>query len=373
MPVCLSHGGPSLHRSPAPADELFIATTDGLIRAQRADGGSWSVTDQQLNGKHVAAIMIEPVSGLMLAGTHGQGLYASEDQGKSWARRDNGIESPNIYVLNSATANGAIRLYAGTQPARLYVSTDMGNSWQDLPALRDVPSVEQWTFPAPPFQAHIKQMAFDPRSADHIYVAVEVGGLFKTTDAGQTWRQLSGFWEDVHRVVVMPHDPDTVYISDGDGLYCSHDAGDSWARLTDRDWRIGYPDPLIVHPDRPELMFTSGGATIPPKWASSGTADSRIARSRDGAKTWEILAGKGLPEHIRGFLGTGSANTWPDGFELFIGSTDGDVYYSNDDGDSWSVIVNGLAPIAKDLHQQMFQMAKTGDLSATAAYRPAPR
>ncbi len=96
-------------------------------------------------------------------------------------------------------------------------------------------------------------------------------------------------------------------------------------------------------------MFMAGAKTVPGRWGTTHTADSRIARSRDGGRHWEILE-QGLPEHIRGNIEAMSMNVWQDGFALFAGTTDGDVYYSEDEGNNWKKIIEGLPPLSKVGH-----------------------
>jgi len=59
--------------------------------------------------------------------------------------------------------------------------------------------------------AHVKHITFDPRSADTIYASVEVGAGLKSTDGGRSWRQMTGFFEDVHRMVVTAARPDDIF------------------------------------------------------------------------------------------------------------------------------------------------------------------
>jgi photosystem II stability/assembly factor-like uncharacterized protein len=231
--VSVSPNGKNYYETPGPDDEVLVATAQGII-ALRRSGGEWRETRRMLEDRHVGSIVVEPHSGMVFAGAHKGGLWASEDGGASWERCDKGIEFDDIYSMNSVKVGDEVRLYAGTEPAHLYVSTDLGNSWTDLPSLRDVPSVNDWTFPGPPHVGHVKTIAFDPRDANTIYVGVEVGGAFKSTDGGKTWRELNdaGFYVDVHRLMTVPTRPDEVFMATGRGLYHSADAGDSWERLT---------------------------------------------------------------------------------------------------------------------------------------------
>lgn len=350
MRVLMSIGGPTVFETDAPADEILVGTVNGVTRLQRAGRrGPWREVLRVLEGKHVSNLVEDPETGRLLAGTHGDGIHASDDGGHTWARKDEGVAHANIYSMSAARGADGVRLYAGTEPAHLFVSRDHGERWEALPSLRSVPTVKDWMFPAPPHVAHVKHITFDPRAADTIYASIEVGGALKSTDGGRTWRQLSGFFEDVHRMVVTAARPDEIVMGNGIGVYRSGDAGETWEQLTDRTARIAYPDAVIIHPGRPDTVFMAGAICGPGQWRQTRTADARIARSRDGGRRWEYLEG-GLPAHIHGNIEGFTLNVWAGGTALFAGTTDGDVFVSEDEGDTWSTIARGIGPVSKGGH-----------------------
>ena len=362
MFICLSPGGPTTTVGESPRDTLLVGTVEGVFSFVRGNG-SWSPRGTFLPGQHISALLFEPSIQVLFAGTYGEALYASEDLGKNWERRDRGLGGLEIYTLACQDVGGRPRLYAGTQPAHLFCSDDLGHSWSELSGLRRVPGVEQWTFPGPPHQAHVKSIAFDPRRPDTLYAAVEVGGFLKSEDGGKSWKTVSGLNPDAHRVLISPADPAKVYLvmpttncgpTDIAGVCVSQDGGESWASLTPRDFRIGYVDPLIVHPRNGNLMFVAGAKTGPGTWRKLHTADARIARSRDGGKSWDILA-EGLPEHIRANFEATAMDVWNSGYALFGGTTDGDVFYSADEGDSWRRIIQGIGAVSKSHHYHNLQ------------------
>ncbi|MEA2642748.1 MAG: hypothetical protein QOF51_4142 [Chloroflexota bacterium] len=350
MTVSVSPNGRNHYETSAPSNEVLVATTNGIVALTRSGPGApWQESRRMLEGKHVGSVVVEQRSGTIFAGVHKGGLWASADGGQSWERRDDGIADDDVYSVNAVEAGDEVRIYAGTEPAHLYVSTDLGKSWTELPSLRDVPSVNEWTFPAPPHVGHVKTIAFDPRDANTIYVGVEVGGAFKSTDAGKTWRELNGFYEDVHRLMVTSARPDDIYMSTGRAVYHSADAGDTWEEFTLPQARIAYPDALVILPNQPDVMFTAGASASPGAWRESNDANSRIARSRDAGRTWDYLEG-GLPEHVRGNVEGMTMNVYPGGFALFAGTTDGDVFFSDDEGEHWATIGQGLPPVSKSGH-----------------------
>ncbi len=360
MKISVSPNGTNFYETSAAPSEILVGTADGVVEFSRT-GASWQQTSHTLQGKHVGAMTIEPRSGMIFAGTHKSGLWASDDGGAHWERRDDGIESDNIYGLNHVHAGSETRIYAGTEPAHLYVSTDLGKSWKELPSLLDVPSVQKWTFPAPPHSAHVKNIVFDPRDPDTIYAGVEVGGAFKSTDAGQTWKELNegGFYEDVHRMFITQARPDDVYMATGRCLYHSPDAGTSWEEISlpgvtpdnahGLNQGIAYPDALVILPSHPDLMFTAGAAASPGTWSKNEGAFARVGRSRDAGKSWEYLTG-GLPQQTRANFEAMTMGAYAGGFALVTGTTDGEVFLSEDEGDSWTTLATDLAPISKSGH-----------------------
>lgn len=357
MFVCLSPGGQSLTGGEVAKDKLLVGTVDGIFSFQKRNG-VWEGQGTMVPDKHFSSIIFEPMTKTLFGGTYSGEIVASTDLGKTWERRDGGIGDKEIYSLATQVVNGKPRLYAGTQPAHLFISDDLGKSWMELPGLRQVPGVEKWTFPGPPHQAHAKSITFHPKDPNIIHVAVEVGGFLKSTDGGKTWTTLDNINPDAHRVLVPTNAPDRLYGTAPTtncgpetvaGFCVSSDGGTSWKSITPRDFRIGYVDPFFVHPKNPELLFVAGAKTGPGTWRKLHTADARIARSRDGGKNWEILTG-GLPDHIRANIEGMAMDVWNGGYALFAGTTDGDVFYSEDEGEHWQTIIKGIGPVSKSHH-----------------------
>jgi hypothetical protein len=357
MYICLSPGGQSLTVGESAKSRLLVGTVDGIFSFLKSNG-SWEHEATLISGKHISAIIFEPVTQSLFAGTYSSEVFSSSDQGETWERRDRGIGEREIYSLASQLVGGRPRIYAGTQPAHLFYSDDLGKSWTELPGLRQVPGVDKWTFPGPPHQAHTKSITFHPKDPNIIHVAVEVGGFLRSTDGGKTWKTIDNINPDAHRVLISESDPSKVYgtcptTNCGPevtaGFCVSADGGRSWTSLTPRDFRIGYVDPFFVHPKDPNLLFVAGAKTGPGTWRKLHTADARVARSRNGGKSWDILS-EGLPDHIRGNIEGMAMDVWNGGYALFAGTTDGDVFYSDAEGEHWRTIIRGIGPVSKSHH-----------------------
>ena len=368
MAIGLSHGGTNVYSSKERARHLWVATKDGLVLYERVNGGKWREARRALRGQHISSIIFEPNSGTMFAGAFFGSVNASADGGKTWERRDNGIAFHDVYSLASAFVGGKVRVYAGTQPAHLFVSEDLGLHWSELPSLREVPSTSQWSFPAAPHVAHTKFITFDPHDPATIYACVEQGAFLKSADEGKSWRELNTVglladknrpvehFYDVHRCLIDPRDPQRIYVTGGAGLYVTYTGGGSWERWMCPDWAADvYPDGFVWNPKNPDLMFVAAAEHNPTTWRKAGPAaraEGKIYRSHDCGKNWQRLGG-GLPDSLKHEFGALCLEESNGVCSIFGGTTGGEVFCSEDNGESWSCIGSDLAPISKKGHERL--------------------
>ena len=102
-------------------------------------------------------------------------------------------------------------MYAGTEPSNLYRSEDGGRSWQLLPALRELPSEPQWSFPGRPWTHHVRTIALHPTDPDVLVVGIELGGVMRSLDGGATWADHNPqAHSDAHEMLTHPCAPDRV-------------------------------------------------------------------------------------------------------------------------------------------------------------------
>jgi photosystem II stability/assembly factor-like uncharacterized protein len=368
MAIGLSHGGTNVFSAAERSRQLWVATQDGAVLFERDGNGKWREAQRALRGQHISAIIFEPTTATMFAGAFFGSVHASTDGGRTWERRDNGITMRDVYSLASNAVDGKVRIYAGTQPAHLYVSEDLGLHWSEIPSLRSVPSAAQWSFPAPPHVAHTKFITFDPRDPKIIYACIEQGAFLKSTDEGKSWTELNtvGFYKDknrpvehfydVHRCLIDPRDPRKIYVTGGAGLYVTDSGGGSWERWTAPDWAADvYPDGFTWNPKNPDLMFVAAAEHNPVTWRKAGPAaraEGKIYRSKNGGKNWQRLGG-GLPESLKHEFGALCLEESNGTCAIFGGTTGGEVFCSEDDGDSWTLIIAELAPISKKGHERL--------------------
>lgn len=342
--ILLSNAGEHTFRSPCSADRLVVGTVDGAFVLERASKG-WDVASRALEGCSVSAIA-SLNSGTLLAATHGLGVARSVDSGRTWEWSNHGLPQFDLWAARAGLLQGRDVAVVGSMPAHLMISVDDGCTWRELPGLRQVSTFAQWTFPPPPRLGHVKDIVLNE---DKLFVGIEIGALLVSDDMGQTFRDLQLDPDprecDVHRLLINPRAPEQMITAVGlVGLMRSKDAGATWTRDPVLP-TMEYPDAFVMHPDQPELLFLAAGVGWPPHWYEAGRAQGKLARSRDGGKTWDRLLG-GLPDGQRALFSALSISAHPGGYDLFAADTDGQIFTSGDGGDRWTIIAD-IAPVSK--------------------------
>ena len=355
----LSPNGDNSSHGDGPATRMVVATVEGVATFRRdSPDMPWYLSDRSLSDRHIGALLFEPVSGKLFAGAHADGgLWVSDDgEGASWRQLTNGLDRPHMYGLAARHIADQVTIFVGTEPAALYRSEDFGETWTELTSLRKVPGTEKWTFPPPPHLPHVKSIVFHPERERTFYALVEQGALLQTDDDGKTWAELDGYAEendityhDVHRMVISRNDPRLIYLATGEGLYSSSDGGGAWEHLMPRAGRIGYPDFLFLDPRDDGTLFLGGARNDPSKWFSEPMADSIIARSTDGGRSWLELD-QGMPSPVAPAFEAMCLHQWDSGMMLAVGTATGEIYVSEDDGASWTCIQDNARPLSKDHH-----------------------
>ena len=318
-------------------ETLYAATGDAIARLDRSDGG-WTA-ELFLTGSGAQCLAVDPEDpNTVYAGLREGGVRRTRDGGRTWT--DCGLPQPGAFSLAVSAADGAV--YAGTEPSALYRSDDRGESWRELESLLELPSRPSWSFPPRPWTSHVRWIAPSPHDADLLLVGIELGGLMRSTDGGETWQDhRPGAQPDVHSLAWHPQTPGRAYEAGGGGATWSDDAGDTW-HAADEGRDRNYTWSVAVDVDDPDLWYVSA-STGPFKAHGGGDPQARIYR-RLGDAPWEPLAGD-LPEPIPAMPYALVAAK-----ELLLaGLANGEIWVSGDRGDSWTQAVVTGDPV-EELH-----------------------
>jgi photosystem II stability/assembly factor-like uncharacterized protein len=302
---------------------LLAATSDGVARIAES-GDSWSV-EVVLDGGRGQCIAADPNdTQRVFVGSHGRGVWRSSDGGASF--EDAGLPADDVFSIAVSPVDGAV--YAGCEPSMLFRSRDGAASWEELSSLREIPSAPTWSFPPRPWTSHVRWIAPNPHDADRLLVGIELGGVMLSEDGGQTWEDhRPGAQPDCHALAWHPEADGRAYEAAGGGAAWSSDGGDTW-RAADEGRDRHYTWALAVDPDDPERWYLSASPG-PMQAHGSRSAEAHIYRWQ-GEGPWERLTA-GLPDPLEAMP---YAFATVDG-TLFAGFRDGEIFRSDDRGDSW--------------------------------------
>jgi len=158
-------------------------------------------------------------------------------------------------------------------------------------------------------------------------------GVYRSDDGGDTWRHL-GLEETRHtgRIVIHPSDPNTVYVgalgnlwaaSEHRGVYRSTDGGRSWEKVLFVDSFTGVID-MAVDPSDPNTLYAATYQRLRRAWGfNGGGPGSGIWKSTDGGDSWTRLEG-GLPDGDLGRIGIALAESNPRVLMALVESPDDD-------------------------------------------------
>jgi len=244
--------------------------------------------------------------------------------------------------------------YAGIQDAALFQTTDGGQTWRELPALRNHPSAAAWQPGAGGMCLHT--ILLDPSHPGRIFIAISAAGVFRSDDAGESWRPINrGLRSEqipdptaevghcVHRIAMHPSRPSVLFMQKHWDVMRSDDAGESWTDVGG-NLPTDFGFPIDVHSHEPNTIYV-----VPIKSDSEHyvpDAKLRVYRSRTGGHEWEALT-KGLPQRhcYVNVLRDSMAVDALDPCGVYFGTSGGQVYGSADAGDSWAPIVRDLPPV----------------------------
>ncbi len=326
---------------------ILAGSSKGLYRIE---GAAAALVLQARNVRELSS-----VGSRVFAGTE-SGLFSSEDQGASW--QPAGLTGLAVWQLR-ASADGTV-LYAAVEPAALYRSTDGGRNWREIESFSRVPEAAQWCVPLdPPLPGRARALAVDPNNASRIWVGVEVGGMLRSEDAGETWSvNQPGNNPDIHMLSVHPANPSTLFVSTGygrfkgvaemiegnAGVFRSDDAGASW-RYAWHGVVPRYSRPMCIDPRSPHALTVASAPTAFSSNRDEGGAQAMLYRSDDGGQNWRSLCDAAHSPSEANFHGLAPDLATAGG--VIVGTDSGEVWRVSP-GCAWTRLADGL-PVVQSI------------------------
>lgn len=294
----------------------------------------------------VAIILWICLGGAHLSESRGQGNNSNSVDPKIFDK----LEWRSIGPANMGGRTADIEGVPGN-PNLVYVATASGGLWK---------TTNGGTTWSPIFERQgtisIGDIALAPKNPDVIWVgtgeantrnSVSFGdGVYKSNDGGKSWAHL-GLKESerVSRIVINPHNPDTVYIgalghafgpNEERGVFMTTDGGKSWQKTLYIDSQHGVAD-LDIDESNPNVLYAAMWSFERKPWThKSGSEKGGVFKSIDGGRTWSKLT-NGLPK-LMGRIGVKIAPSNPNVVYVIVESKEGTLYRSDDGGDTFKQV-----------------------------------
>jgi len=348
----------------------FVLTADGKRE-------KWDVSGPFFAGWQIYHLKGSPVDPNRIYASQtsdwfGQTMQRSSDGGKTWETVGNKFAYdgvPGTHQWYDGTAHpwefkrvwhlepsltDPDTVYAGIEDAALFKSTDGGQNWSEVAGLRQHGSGPKWQPGAGGMCLHT--ILLDPSNPQRVYIAISAAGAFRTDDGGATWTPINkGLFSKylpeptaevghcVHRIAMHASRPNTLFMQKHWDVMRTDNNGEQWTEVSG-NLPTDFGFVIDVHAHEPETVYVVPIKSDSEHFPLDGKL--QVFRSRTGGHEWEPLT-SGLPQKdcyvnvLRDAMAVDSL----DKCGVYFGTTGGQVYASNDAGDTWNAIVRDLPAV----------------------------
>lgn len=296
---------------------IFAGTGNGLFRSQ--DGGkSWHLLHEGLRDENIRSVVISPEQPAMIYVGTSKGIFLSEDGGDHWTdwfEESSGLTSIDVRDLVIHPKNPE-KLYAATTGG-LFVSEDAGDTWE--------PS---FTGNSLPGSSEVRFVRFSSK-AQSIYIGTG-SGVFKSTDGGKRWDLK---WESAlpspQTLLSLDTDPEFIYAGTAEGLYKSYNRGISWVQDNTGEGEAIRQVAVDPRETTHIYMTTLRGFYVSPDGGDNWNPLALKLDRGDTLDTWTLIHSDSKP------------------FPTLIAGTSNGLYISHNGGREWQE-----TPLAQTIHEK---------------------
>lgn len=349
---------------------VHISTRKGLLTYTKDDKGILRITERAFLGDPVTFTYYDSRDGALYAalnlGHFGVKLHRKDAGSNSWqevgvpaypkTEDGEGAKLVQIWCITGGGSKHPNRLWAGTIPGGLFRSDDRGQSWTLMESLWNRPEREKW-FGGGYDQAGIHSILVDPDNNDRLVIGISCGGIWITNDACQTWepqgqglrsaymppdQAFDPVCQDPHLIVQCPSQPDRMWCQHHNGIFRSDNRGANWHEIEDVEPSV-FGFTVAVHPQKPDTAWFV--PAIKDEFRYPVDHQLVVNQTQDKGKTFKALK-KGLPHwECYDVIYRHALDVCAKGTHLVLGSTTGNLWYTETSGEQFYLISWSLPPI----------------------------
>lgn len=341
--------------------KALVGTRKGLLVLDKEAPG-WRVKQISFEGVTASYAAYDPVNRCIWAGVHhghwGPKVHVSFDGGVSFEERPTPKFPPgtddSLKGFWGMAFDPTGRIYLGVEPAAIFHSDDQGKTWHFNEAVYRMEGREKW-FGGGSDAPCLHSLLIHPQDHNKLVVGISVAGILRSDDRGATWRysnsgQVAHYLpdpeadvgQDPHIVAAHPGEPDTLWQQNHCGVFRSLDFGANWQNFSEAQGLKGWFGwALTVADDAHHSIYTVPAKSDECRITVDGSLFVQV--SRDGGETWHELR-DGLPGAPCFDISYRHALD-AKGDVVMFGTTNGNLYFSENAGEKWSLFSGNLPPI----------------------------
>ena len=316
---------------------IYVGMHDGVCAVTSSDGGGTWHQGPVTQLPHAAARLAVSPQDRQRAWlvAYEAGVYRTDDGGATWTHVDS---YPSDYAHSVlADPSNADSVLVGSEPAALFRSEDGGASWSECRGFQEVPESSTWGFHAPTRDSHVRDLVVSSGDDRLLYAGIEVGGVVRSRDGGDSWQQLPGLDDDIHCLHLGTDRQQRVYAATASAPYRSSNGGNEWEKISDGLARR-YTLHIAAAPDDADLVLVTVSENARRK-------APQFYRSIDGGRYWTKVEGLGEGEEAEDMV---VAFEWHPSSpnDVYAGTDGGNLYHSSDRGETWQQLPVTLPSVA---------------------------
>jgi tetratricopeptide (TPR) repeat protein/photosystem II stability/assembly factor-like uncharacterized protein len=254
---------------------LYAGMSSGGVFKSTDGGQTWVAASTGLDATPICILVLDPTTPTTIYASTERDVYKTIDGSETWVSTDSSFGTASALVIDPVTPT---IVYAGGSRGKIYRIIDSGESWNAF-------NIELVKAGGSESEPRVIALTIDPIKPTTLYAGTHSytvsgswryypGGVYKSTDGGRNWSQMTSGYTYYWSLVIDPTMPSTLYAGTGNGVYKSTNGGQNWT-VVNSGLSHATIHVLVIDPKVPSTVY-------------AGT-DGGVYRSIDGGGYWSAI------------------------------------------------------------------------------------